>query len=59
MVTHTDMSYIRQGRFMDDMILGTTVQPLDGGQLYLQQGLFQRQECVATCDLIVTAAVCE
>jgi acyl-CoA thioester hydrolase len=58
-VTHTDISYIRQGRFMDDMVIGTMVQPLDGDRLCLLQGLFQRQECVATCDLIVTAPMRE
>jgi acyl-CoA thioesterase FadM len=55
-VIHTDISYLREGRFMDDMIIGTAVESDDGGRLCLLQGLFQRQECVATCNLIVTAA---
>lgn len=58
-VSHTDISYIRQGRFMDDMVIGTIVEPLEGDRLCLLQGLFQRQECVATCDLIVTAPMRE
>jgi len=55
-VIQTDISYLREGRFMDDMIIGTAEGSLDGGRLHLQQGLFQGQQCVATCDLIVTAA---
>jgi acyl-CoA thioester hydrolase len=58
-VIHTDISYIREGRFMDDMTIGCLVKPLEGHQLCLLQGLFQRKQCVATCDLIVNAAGCE
>jgi acyl-CoA thioester hydrolase len=58
-VIHTDIAYLREGRFMDDMIIATAERPADGGRFLLQQGLFQRQQCVATCDLIVTAATHE
>jgi acyl-CoA thioesterase FadM len=55
-VIHTDLSFLREGRFMDDMIVGTAIESEDDGRLCLRQGLFQRQECVAICNLIVTAA---
>ena len=49
-VERLDISYLREGRFMDDLMIGTTIQGTDGPRVHLSQALFQQGSCVAMCN---------
>jgi acyl-CoA thioester hydrolase len=52
-VLQVDISFLQEGRFLQVILIGTSVRRVEGSQVHLAQGLFQEDRCVAICDCVV------
>jgi acyl-CoA thioester hydrolase len=52
-----DISYLREGRFMPDIAIGTSIRGIEGTSVGVSQGLFQQGNCVAACESVLRLPV--
>lgn len=53
MVAAVEINYLREGNFPDDVVIASGIGRIGTSSWTIEQAMFQRDQCIATCDTVV------